>query len=483
MWDSALLLLVTDWGVRIFFSLVVIMRRRSASESLAWLAIVLLVPFAGALAYLLLGEARIGNRRSRWARHLEHQHQTWISRQADNVKTAWDPADHDPELLARLVMGYVQIPPLMGNRIELVDSPQDIFRSMIRDISLAQKRCWVESYIWETGGVADDFAATLADAARRGVDCRVLVDAVGSGGFLRSKQCAALRSAGVQVRRALPVGLLRAFFYRFDLRLHRKILVIDHEVAWVGSQNIADPKIFKKGAGTGEWIDAMARVSGPAVDPVSLVFLEDWQLESMSHEEISRTSLGDNDIPAATGNTVVQVIPSGPETHSQAMERIVLNAVYMADRNLSITTPYLVPSEAMQTALLSATGRGVQVRIIIPARVDSGLVELASRPFLRELAAAGVTIARCHAGMLHTKSIIIDDDTSLFGSLNLDPRSMHLNFEITLAVYDRKFSSQLSKLHEQYLSKSQVVNKQLLVTPPLPLRFAENCVRLVSPLL
>ncbi len=483
MWNSALVLFLSDWAVRIFFSFLVIMRRRNASESLAWLTIILLFPFGGALIYLLLGEVRLGNRRTRWASQLEHQHKSWLARQTANVKNHWNREDHDPELLAKLVTGSVKIPPLTGNQIELIDHAEAIFESMVREITRAQTRCWVESYIWEVGGTADDVANAISEAARRGVDCRILVDAVGSRGFLRSQQCASLRSAGVQVRQALPVGLFRAFFYRFDLRLHRKILVVDHETAFVGSQNMADPKIFKKGAGVGQWIDAMTRISGPAVDPVSLIFLEDWQLESMSAIDISENALGNEKIPVATGQIVVQVIPSGPETQSQVMERIVLNAIYMADRRLSITTPYLVPSESMQTALLSAAGRGVDVRIIIPARVDSRLVELASRPFLRELAAAGVKIARYQPGMLHTKSVIIDDDTSLFGSLNLDPRSMHLNFEITLAVYDRKFSQQLAELHDRYMSKSIVANQKLLSLPSMPVRFIENSVRLISPLL
>jgi cardiolipin synthase A/B len=483
MWDSALLLLFADWGVRIFFSFLVIMSRRSVGESLAWLTIILVVPFAGAIFYLLLGEVRIHNRRARWASHLEHQQAAWLARQRPYIKTDWNAADQDPELLAKLVTASVNIPPLTGNHIELIDNAEAIFHSMIRAIEQAQARCWVESYIWEVGGTADDVVQALASAARRGVDCRVLVDAVGSRGFLRSQLCAGLRNAGVQVRQALPVGLLRAFFYRLDLRLHRKLLIVDHEIAFVGSQNMADPKSFKRGAGVGQWIDAMAQLSGPAVDPISLIFLEDWQLESMSNVDIPASEFGNGNVPSDVGTTIVQVIPSGPETQSQVMERIVLNAIYMADRSLSITTPYLVPSEAMQTAILSATGRGVAVRIIIPAKVDSWLVELASRTFLSELAAAGVMIARYQPGMLHTKSIIIDDDTSLFGSLNLDPRSMNLNFEITLAVFDRHFSHQLSELHNKYLATSVVVNKELQTVPRLPRRFLENCVRLISPLL
>jgi len=160
-----------------------------------------------------------------------------------------------------------------------------------------------------------------------------------------------------------------------------------------------------------------------------------------------------------------------------------LNAIYSADRQLTLTTPYLVPDESLLRALVSAARRGVDVTVIIPQRVDSRLVRLASRPALRELAETGVRIARYGPGMLHTKSITIDGECSFFGSLNLDHRSIHLNFEIMVAIYDEVFTSELLKLQQEYLNHSELLLPSELRPGNLASQLAESAARLLSPLL
>ena len=341
--------------------------------------------------------------------------------------------------MSQLVKVNSGSPPLRDNQIELIDSAEHIFSRLVEDIENATTSCDLEYYIWEVGGQADEVAAALCRAVQRGVTCRVLVDSVGSRGFLRSDQRQQLKECGVEVRGALPSNLFRALFYRFDLRLHRKIVVIDRRVAYVGSQNMADPKSFQAGAGFGKWIDAMVRIKGPAIAALAMTFCRDWELESFSHTagDIVPEKLNCTD---ALGETTIQVIASGPGEDEAAIDQGLLNAIYMAREKLVITTPYFVPDEALQTALLSAANRGVAVTIIVPEKVNSKFVSLASRGFLRELCEVGVTIAEYQAGMLHTKSIVVDKDVCMFGSLNLDPRSLHLNFEITLLIYHQYFA-------------------------------------------
>ncbi len=458
------------------------MRRESVGVSLAWLTIILLVPFFGAAVYFLVGEKRLGHYRSIWAHELNAQYQPWRDRLKKYEFSKWS-ADHtDAEQLARLVNGNTGMPALAGNELKLMNSPEEIFRSLIEDINDAKHSCHLEYYIWEVGGLANDVAAALIAAAKRGVDCRVLVDAVGSRGFLRSAQMRQLRMDGVNIREALPSNLIRGLFYRFDLRLHRKIVVIDQRIAYVGSQNMADPKMFQSGAGFGKWIDAMARVCGPAVDALAMTFYEDWQLESLKKSTTAEIpeEFAEIEIP---GDSAVQVVPSGPGMSSGAIAQTLLNAIYMADQKLCLTTPYFVPDELLQTAMLSAVGRGVDVTIVIPEKVNSVFVRMASRDFLRELAEAGVKVARYRTGMLHTKSVVVDDDICMFGSLNLDPRSLHLNFEVTLMVYDEPFTRSVSELQKSYVADSRILNVEDLTTNSFPVRIAENCVRLLAPLL
>ncbi len=482
MWESAAWLLTLDWLIRLGFAAHVVMLRRPVGMSLSWLMIVLLFPILGPLTYLLFGHNWLGIMRSRWAEQMRQHYVNWKQRQQPWVHDKWPARLSDPAQLSRIIAATLGELPIGGNSLRLLDTSEAVFTAMILDIDAAKKSCNAEFYIWEVGGLADEFCDSLERAAIRGIEVQILVDAVGSRGFLKSEHCRRLRQAGVEVRAALPVWPFRAIFYRFDLRMHRKTLIVDDQIGYVGSQNLADPKIFRHGAGFGQWVDAMVRITGPAVDSLSMVFFEDWHFEQTDFAVASQWESA-RPIPEVRGDVPVQVVPSGPGMPSESIMQILLNAIYMADHDLMITTPYFVPDESLQRALISAVRRGVRVTLIVPGKVDSRLVRLASRPCLRELAREGVQVAEYKAGMLHTKSITIDRDTSIFGSLNLDPRSFELNFELMLMIYDETFTAQLIELQQEYVRHSKVLSNDPANAPHLLTRFAENCVRLVSPLL
>jgi cardiolipin synthase len=267
-------------------------------------------------------------------------------------------------------------------------------------------------------------------------------------------------------------------FRRPDLRLHRKIAVIDGAVGYTGSLNLADPLLFKQDAGVGQWVDALARVEGPAVENLHGVFREDWQLETGETIEADSRAA-----PPAAGTAVIQVLPTGPDGHVEAIEQVILMALYGARRELVLTTPYFVPSEPLQLALLSAAERGVQVTLIVPARVDSRLVHFASRAYQKDLLTAGVRVALFRRGLLHTKSVTVDDQLSLFGSLNLDPRSLRLNFEITLVVHDAEFTRSLRALQQSYLADSDHLTLAACAARSAVECLKEDSARLVGPIL
>ncbi|MCG8449947.1 MAG: cardiolipin synthase [Pirellulales bacterium] len=461
----------------------VVMRRLTVGETLAWILIVFVFPVGGLLIYLLMGELRLGTRRASRFAELTPPIQQWLAHHSQRQQVNWSELGVGCESLARLAQLSLGLPTLPHNQLELVDNWQDVFRRLIADIDAAEQTCHLEFYIWHLGGEADKVAQALMRARGRGVDCRVLVDALGSRAFLRSNTAADLRGAGVQLQAALQGGLLRMPFVRFDIRLHRKIVVIDGRVAYTGSLNLVDPRYFKKEAGVGQWVDAMVRVEGPAVESLAITFLSDWYVESDSElEELSET--GGVYLQPPCGNSAVQVLPSGPtDDHTGAIEQVLLTAVYAAQRELVLTTPYFVPSESLRTALVSAAMRGVKVVLIVPAKVDSLLVRYASEAFKGDLLRAGVRIANFDGGLLHTKSVTIDGEISLFGSLNLDPRSFRLNFEISMAVYDREFTRRLRILQQSYIDHAELMNLELRNTRPVRQRIAENCARLFGPLL
>jgi cardiolipin synthase len=353
---------------------------------------------------------------------------------------------------------------------------------MIFDIDAAKSTCHFEFYIWEAGGIADQVVEALVRAQQRGVTCRVLVDAMGSRSFLRSPMAAKLRHAGVQVKDALPGGLWRMSLVRFDLRQHRKVVVIDGRIGYTGSLNMADPRLFKQSAGVGQWIDAMVRIEGPAVEALAITFLADWYIETDANLADLQIS-GDARPQPSRGESTVQVMPSGPSLARNAVEQVLLSAVYSARKELVLTTPYFVPSEPLTLALVAAARRGVKVILIVPARVDSQLVKYASGAYKQTLLEAGVRIAAFDGGLLHTKSVTVDGAHSLFGSVNLDPRSMRLNFEILLAIYDPQFTSQLRALQQTYIDDSSLIDLDDYKARPRLKQTAENFARLLAPLL
>jgi len=346
----------------------------------------------------------------------------------------------------------------------------------------AQNSVLMEFYIWHLGGEADLVAEAVMRAQRRGVTCRVLVDAMGSHEFLHSEMAKKMIAAGVSLHPALPGGLFRLPFVRFDLRMHRKIVVIDGKVAYTGSLNLVDPRYFKKDSGVGQWIDAMVRVRGPAVEALAATFIADWYAQTEATTEELRDSKAVFPQPSE-GECAVQVLPSGPAFRSDAIEDVLLMAVYAARTELVLTTPYFVPSESLRIALTSAARRGVKVLLVVPEKVDSLLVRYASQAFKSDLLRAGVRIAHFQGGLLHTKSVTIDKEISLFGSLNLDPRSMRLNFEISLAIYNREFASRLRALQQHYIDQSELMDLETWHNRPASQKFAENCARMFSPLL
>ena len=458
------------------------MRRRPVGVTYAWLAVVLALPGFGAFVYLLFGELRLGNRPVMHAAKIHDPYQRWLKDLAKRSDVDWSKLGTECQPLARLAHSVAGIPATPGSELELIEDTDAAMEAIIADVDRAQRTVHMEFYIWHIGGLADRVAEAVLRAAERGVTCRILVDAVGSSDFLRSDLAMRLRHGGVAVAAALPGGLIRGLFVRFDLRLHRKIVVVDAEVAYTGSLNMVDPRFFKQDAGVGQWTDAMVRVRGPAVEGLSVTFIEDWELETSEGLE-KIVKVDDVRVLEHRGTTAVQVVPSGPLVRTEAIQQILLMAIYGARRELVLTTPYFVPDEAMIMALTSAARRGVDVTVIVPAKVDSLLVRLASQAHKGDLIEAGVRVALFDGGLLHTKSITVDGEYSLFGSLNLDPRSLHLNFEITLAVYDADFTIRLRQLQESYLADSENMSLDTWRARPRWRQLVENGLRLLGPLL
>lgn len=482
LWFAPALLLI-DLLLRIGVALRVVMRRLSLPATLAWLLLLLFVPFVGLPFYLLLGENRLGRARAAKAAQVTSaiRHRAAAIWTGDGPR--WKTEETETKQLVRLLTTVGGIPPLRGNRLELIGDTPGFLKRLAEDIDRAKEHCHLLFYIWSPLGRTSEVGEALIRAAERGVVCRVLVDAVGSGEFLKSPMCAKMRGAGVMVCAALPVNPVRMLFARVDLRNHRKIVVIDHAVGYTGSHNLAEADFLaKKKPKAGDWIDASIRLEGPAVTALQSVFLGDWLLDSVEpEEEVER--LAKAPAPMDESGCVVQVIPSGPDRESGAIQQAMLALIYAADRELIITTPYFVPDEATRTALCIAARRGVRTTIVVPASPDARLVAAASRAFFQELLDAGVRIRQFNKGLLHAKTITIDGEYAVITSVNMDMRSFFLNFESTVVVYDRRFAEELRRVQHDYMVSAPEVSSGEWSHRPRLHQFVDNLAQLAAPLL
>ncbi len=468
--------------LRLGLSVRVVMRRAPVPTVLSWLVVLLLLPGVGIPAYLLIGEVRLGSRRARRYRHVaadlaQRAHVFW-RKGAQDWTSEVEPYRH----VARLLTHLGEMPPLVGNHLELIADTRQFLAALVREIDRSDRWCHLLFYIWSDDATTRQVAEALVRAAKRGVQCRLLVDAAGSRRFLRSDTCARMRLAGVRVRASLDVSPFRALFQRIDIRNHRKIGAMDGKVAFVGSHNVTDPRYgHRPERGIGPWIDVSVRVTGPAAQALEVVFLHDWEVEGT--EELAPFEERIGPPSRSTGSSIVQVVPSGPVPAPDAIHEALLTAIHAARREIIITTPYFVLDDATKLALICAVGHGVRVTVVVPARLDGRLVAAASRASYAELLEAGVRILEHGPGLLHAKTLTIDTDLALIGSANMDIRSLRLNFEATLFVFDDDFASHLRMLQMEYAGQSRELFAAEWRKRPVWWRFKEGVARLAGPLL
>jgi len=465
---------LSEWLIRLIM-LVVVTRRREPSSSMAWLLVVFFIPWPGLILYWLIGSNRLPQRRIEAHAHVQKRLEQVAQRLRRHLRVARPNLGPEMETTVRLSERLGAMPIIGGNHVELIADTDELIDRLVADIDAAERHVHVLCYIYADDATGRRVGDALRRAVERGVDCRLLVDAVGSRTMLK-RYAPELREHGIDVRDALPVGLFRKQVARIDLRNHRKVVVIDGRIGYAGSQNIVGADY-----GTRDlvWYDVMLRVTGPAVLELQAVFIADWYFETSTLlDEVTYFPP-----PETPGDVPVQVVPGGPNFFTESFQRLVVASMYAAQQKVCITTPYFVPDEPLIQAIQVAAMRGVEVELIIPRRSDQRLVAAASRAYYEPMLEAGVRLYRFGDGLLHAKIISIDDRFALIGSSNLDIRSFELNFEINLMLYDGQIAREARELQEQYREKADQVDINDWRRRPAWKRTGDNLAKLVSPLL
>ncbi len=438
--------------------------RKQPSKTFAWLLAIVFIPYLSVPLFLLIGSSKIRRFTSR------------------KVRLTPIIPGMQPSLLgnptAKIVMLNGASPPLGGNRVHFTVTGEEAFTELEKNILKARHTIHIMTFILGRDAVGKRIMCLLSQRASEGIKVRLLLDSLGcfpaSGRF-----CDPLRKAGGEVTKFMPILPFQAHGYA-NLRNHRKIAIFDNRVATVGGHNLAveymGPTILKR-----RWRDFGAVVEGPAANLLNEIFLADWSFASGQPLEQLHSELPIN-APTRIGHSHLQVISSGPDVQGEPLYEGILSLIQKSERSIWIVTPYFIPDEVLFRSLLLKAREGIEVRLVVPERSNHQIADLARRHYLRELHRAGARILLYGPFMNHAKLVLVDQSAALWGSANIDLRSLFVNFETAIITYStadaRKLSSWMKEIfvHTKPMSAPEPTQK---IFPTI----GEEISRLLAPLL
>ncbi len=452
-------------------SVVIILQRRSAAATLAWLLALTFLPVIGYIVYRLIGPLRL--ERKRLKRTITKAAVREVMKA--QAKLADDLLEH--QQLARVGVELGEASPLRASEVELFFDGNAAYASILACIAAAEHHVHLEYYIWEPDTIGTELREALIERARAGVSVRMVVDATGSNN-LKKEFFAPLRAAGVRIALFNPIRLRSLRVRRPDFRTHRKIIVCDGTVGFTGGMNITDN--HSESRSKEFWRDTHIRIAGAAVWPLQRMFMEDWYFAADEMCEVNEEMFP---APTQEGEHLVQIIGSGPDSSAFAIHKMFFTAANQSQERLWMTTPYFVPDEALLMAITSAALRDCDVRLLVPKKGDSRLVDLAARSYFPELLEAGVRIYEYETRFIHAKTIVCDDDVAIVGTANLDNRSFRLNFEVAAIVFDQAANASLAAAFTNDLADAREITRTDFERQSFTARLGQAGARLISPLL
>jgi cardiolipin synthase len=468
------------WAVALALVPFVLVRRKEPSATVAWILTLVFLPALGAVLFLLFGRDRV-----RWPAKRKRQLDAIVGAQVAALRKETQESDLTSQIpveslleraLFRVGERLTHLRPTSGNHVDVLVEGNAAYDAIGAAIDGARHHVHAQYYLIRNDATGRWFRDRLVAAAKRGVSVRLLLD--GFGCFaLGAAWRRPLRKAGARVEEFLPMRSV--LLQPVNLRNHRKIIVIDGEIAFTGGFNIGD-EYRGQMRGVGQWRDVHLRIAGPAAPELQRVFFQDWAFAT--NEPIEPGEYFPKELPAR-GNATVAIVMSGPDTRTEAIHRLFFGAIVGAEREVLVTTPYFVPTESLLVAMELAAMRGVDLKLLLPGRSNHRVTFHAGRSFYAQLLAAGVEVHEYVPGIVHSKTLIADGKVALVGSANMDLRSFRLNFEVHALVHDETTATALGDAFRADAKDSRRVDLTEWRERPWTLRVKEGAARLVSPLL
>lgn len=451
--------------------IVVISENRNPLKTISWVLVLLLLPLVGLIIYYFFGE---DNRKKKLISRKMHKELNRVAIEHDSVyKNVIPPSDYKP--IIELLNHTDESPLYEGNKITFYSTGKDKFDALFQEIEKAENHIHIQYYIFLNDNIGCKVRDLLVEKASEGVKIRLLYDDVGAW-KVKKQFFKDMQSKGIEVAPFLKVAF-KILTSRVNYRNHRKIVVIDGKVGFVGGMNIADRYI--NGVSFGVWRDSHIKIEGPAVAELQTSFLIDWYA---SKQELL-SSEAYFPIIENKGDNMMQLVTSGPVGQFKDIHLGILQAISNAKECIYIQTPYFVPTDSLLLAMQMSAMRGVDVRIMLPRKSDTTFVQIASMSFLKEVLDANVKVYFFEAGFLHSKLMIVDHSLTITGSANMDVRSFEHNFEIDAFIYNAETCTKAKNIFYRDMEQSTLLRLEEWESRSRFEKFKESVVRLFSPLL
>ncbi len=469
--------------INIFLAIALIfLERRDPAATWAWLLVLFFIPILGFIIYLLLGRRLRKKHLFRW----EGQSKIGIEKLIDYQMAAIEKGSfefrnpetkyYDDMIFMHLRNNHAVL--TQDNAIEIFDDGKEKFEKLLEDMEQAKDHIHVQYYIFRLDDLGQRIVDVLIRKAKQGVKVRVLYDDIGSRG-VRKKDFNELLAHGGEVGVFFP-SILPLINPRLNYRNHRKIVIVDGRIGYIGGFNVGD-EYLGLSQKFGYWRDTHLRIEGSAVHPLQTRFILDWTQASEAHE----IQYADRYFPVIPqkGDVAVQIVSSGPDSEWEQIKDGYLKMIYQARDYIYIQTPYFIPDASFIDAVRIACLSGVDVRIMIPNKPDHMFVYWATYSNVGKLLKAGARVYIYEKGFLHTKQIVVDDRVSTVGTANIDMRSFKLNFEVNAFIYDKSDSHRLAELFEKDMLDSSELTYEMYLQRTNMIKIKESISRLISPIL
>ena len=468
-----LFLAICLYFVVIIISVTVVLREnRNPIRALSWVIALIFLPGVGLIFYLFFGRSLRGEMLSQQnRRRLQHSFQPYgVKLQETDLRKE----QKNLIMLGTQVGGY---PFTFNNRVDILTDGVSKFNLLKKDLQDAKRSIFLQYYIFLDDKIGNEIAEILKKKAQEGVEVKVIYDHVGSFSA-KNSFFNKMKEAGIEVHPFFRVNFPQVA-NRINWRNHRKIVVIDGAIGYIGGMNIADRYAYGNGKGKELWRDTHFRVEGDIVESLLHSFLVDWNFRNKAPYFPDLPPRQDS----IRNNKGIQLVTGGPISKWDNLSLMFLKAISSAKRLIWIQTPYFLPTDALFNALQAAALANIDVRIMMPAHTDSLLLHYASFSYISKCLEAGIKIYLYLPGMLHAKSMVIDDDLVTAGSTNFDFRSFENNFECNLFIHDPELNSMMRDIFYNDMKDCEKLQKEKWRKRPLGHRFLESLLRLVSPIL